>query len=297
MITYLFFRLLVFKLRFVPFTLLYVLSDFFSFVIFKIFKYRVKVINANLRRAFPEKPDSEIQQIERKFYKHFTDITLESLKGFSCSPQKLKKRYLFLNTVSTDTYFEQGKNIIIAAGHYGNWEWGPLALTGQMKHLPIGLYKPLKNKYIDSYIRRNRAKWGAMVAPIENTRFVFTNKPEKPLAVAFIADQSPSNTRKAIWIKFLNQDTACLHGLEFYSKMYNTPVIYFAINRVKRGYYEVSGTEIAQYPNDCADNAITQKYMQLLEEQIMANPQFWLWSHKRWKHKRTADNEIIRENI
>lgn len=293
MFIYVLFRWLLFSLKIVPFRLLYIYSDVFYIFIYYIFGYRKKVVYSNLKNSFPDKSKEEIKKIAKKFFKHFTDITLESIKGFAVPQKKMIKRYKYVNPEITDKYYNKNKNVIMVAGHYGNWEWGTQTVQKQMMHYPIGVYKPLSNKYIDNFIRMHRAKHGAKLIGIRDTRYAFSKEYEKPVAFVLISDQSPSNSRKAYWTHFLNQDTACLHGVENYSKQFNLPVIYMSVKKVRRGYYELIAKELVNEPNKYNEGEITALFMKELEKTIIQEPEYWLWSHKRWKHKPKIDTKII----
>lgn len=285
-IGYLFFRLAVFGFWLMPFPILYLHSSFLYFVLFKVFKYRKTVVINNLKNSFPEKSEKEINEITLKFYKHLADITVESIKGLSMSKESLIKRYKVENPELLKTYFDKGLNLIGVGSHYNNWEWGVLSFSLQFPHKSIGLYKPLSNQFIDRYIKRKRAEWGMHLKSIYKTSELFKEEHEKPVIYIMVGDQSPSNTKKAYRIDFLNQDTACLHGIENYSRQNNLPVIYGDVQKLKRGYYSITLTEIIDSPGNFSEGEITKKYMQTLENIIKKQAEFWLWSHKRWKEKK-----------
>lgn len=285
-IGYLFFRLLVFLFSIVPFWLLYLYSDFLYFIFFHIFKYRKDVVYKNLKNSFPEKTEKEINEIAKGFYKNLSDITLESIKGLSMSKKALKKRYPVVNVDLLKDYFNKGQSVIGLAAHYTNWEWGVISFGFQFTHKSIGLYKPMSNKYIDAYVKKSRAAWGMNLVSIKDTHSTFEKKHEKPAIFFMISDQSPSNINKAKWVKFLDQETACLHGAEAYSKKYNLPVVFGDVQRIKRGYYQIELSLFEENPQNTKDGEITEHYMKKLEDIIKAKPENWLWSHKRWKHKK-----------
>ncbi len=285
-IVYLFFRIFVFLFSILPFRLLYLHSDILYCILFHIFKYRKDVVFDNLRKSFPEKSEEEIRAIAKGFYKNLSDITLESIKGFSMSKKTFLKRYRILNSELLDTYFEKGQNLIALAAHYGNWEWAAVSFGFQLKFKCLGLYKPLSNKYIDEYLLKKRSVLGMNLVPIKDTYKTFASNHEKPALFLMASDQSPSNIKRAIWVNFLNRDTACLHGAEKYAKMYNLPLLYFDLERIKRGYYQISISVLEENPQNLPDGEITKLYMQHLERVIRKKPENWLWSHRRWKHKR-----------
>ncbi len=283
---YYFFRLTVLIFSAVPFFLLYFLSDILYLFFYYVLKYRKDVVFKNLRNSFPEKSDTEIRKIAKGFYRHLSDITVESIKGLSMSRKSLLKRYKVVNLELLDPYYEKGQSVIGLAAHYNNWEWGVAGFGYQFRHKSIGLYKPLSNKYIDNYVRKSKVAAGMFLVPIKQTRHTFEEKHEKPAIFLMISDQSPSNLKKAIWVKFLNQDTACLHGAEYYSKKYNIPLIFGNVQRIKRGYYEVKLSVFEDNPRETAEGEITRRFMKTIEEIIKEKPENWLWSHKRWKHKK-----------
>ncbi|MCF6364603.1 MAG: lysophospholipid acyltransferase family protein [Bacteroidales bacterium] len=285
-IGYIFFRFLVFIFSLIPFWALYFYSDILYFFFFHVFGYRKKIVYNNLRKSFPDKADKEIHSIAKKFYTNLSDITLESIKGLSMSKKTLLKRYPVLNIELLDEFFNKGQNVIGLAAHYTNWEWGVISFGFQFKHKSVGLYKPLSNKYIDSYVKKSRAAWGMNLVPIKDTFKAFNEKHEKPAVFFMVSDQSPSNVKKAVWVKFLNQDTACLHGAENYAVKFNVPMVFGNVQRVKRGYYTVELSIFEKNPAQTKPQELTQRYMQKLEKIIKENPENWLWSHKRWKHKR-----------
>lgn len=283
-ITYIFFRLLIFLFWITPFWLVYIHSSVIYFLLYKVLGYRKKVVTKNLKNSFPKKSDTEIKTITKKFYQNLSDILVEGIKGLSMSKKSILKRYTVTNPEVADKYYELNKSIIGIGSHYCNWEWGVLSFSLQFKHKSIGLYKPMSNKYVDRYMRRSRAAWGMNLVSIYETSKHFNQKSDEPSLYFMISDQSPSNTDKAYWIDFLNQDTACLHGPENYSKKYNMPIIYGHVNRIKRGYYTVTLEEIEIKQN--SPGFITKQFMKKLEKDIIHTPENWLWSHKRWKKSR-----------
>jgi KDO2-lipid IV(A) lauroyltransferase len=168
-------------------------------------------------------------------------------------------------------------------GHYNNWEWGSLAAAKQLKHNIVALYKPLSNKLIDQYAIKIRARYGTELASIFKTSLTFEENLNKTTLFLLVADQSPSNERKAYWINFLGRNTAFLHGPETHAKKNNLPVFFIDIQRVKRGFYTVEIVLLADNPAVLDDGEITHRYAKALEEQILKNPKNWLWTHRRWK--------------
>ncbi|MCK9422451.1 MAG: lysophospholipid acyltransferase family protein [Bacteroidales bacterium] len=282
-IVYLIFRFFIFIFRIIPFRALYCFSDLVYLVVYYVVGYRKKVVFANLKNSFPEKSVGEINRIARGFYHHFADLAIESLKAFTMNEQAVVKRYQYTNLAFLDALYREGKSVICVAGHYGNWEWGGIATGTQMLHKPVGFYKPLSNKYVDAYIRRTRVQGRSVLASITHTAETFLTDWREPAIFYMVADQSPSSPRLAHWVNFLNQDTATLHGPEKYARMYNIPVVFACIKKVKRGNYSVGFEMLEPNPVSTKTGEITVRYMQMLEAEIKAQPEYYLWSHRRWK--------------
>ena len=282
------FKIMVFPLSFIPFWMLYLISDFLSFLLYKVLRYRRKIIMLNLKKSFPEKSQQELEQIAKKYYKNLADISVEWFKGFSLSEKQLFQRYKIVNPELITDYLNEKKSIIIIGSHYCNWEWGALSFGLQFKQRAIGFYKPLKNRYTDKYIRIKRAAWGMHLISIKDTYRAFINNLNFPSIYFMISDQSPSNMDKAIWVNFLNQDTPCLHGPELYARKMNYALIYGDAQRIKRGYYTITLSLIESQPRETTPTEITKKMMAKLESIIIQKPENWLWSHKRWKRKRSS---------
>lgn len=270
----------------IPWGLIYGYSNIMAKLLHNVLKYRVKVTRSNLRLAFPEKSDAELAVIEKQSYQNLADISVEALKGFTMRNSAIRERHKILNPELLDYYYNQKQSIIGVAGHLNNWEWGALSAGIQLKHHPVAIYKPLSNKLIDWFIKWNRSIRGTELVPTNQTFDTFQKYKHKPCIYILVADQSPSNLSKAYWINFFNQDTACIHGPEKYAKMYNYPVIYIDIKRVKRGYYTVELSVLCDKPNELQDGELTAAYMHRLEQSIRENPESWLWTHRRWKRKR-----------
>lgn len=271
----------------IPFWLLYFFSDCLFVLFYYLLPYRKKVIFENISNSFPNISEQEKIKLMKGFYKNLCDIILEGVKGFSMSKEQLVARYKVLNPEIMDLYFEKGQDVISVGAHYANWEWGIIAAPAQIRHQVIGFYTKLSNTYIDEYMRSNRKKLGTEMVAQSDVRKAFSGKKDKPATYFFGADQSPSNLKGVHWMTFLNQDTPCMKGHEFFAKHYNMPVVYFDVQRVKRGYYTVKLITLVENSAATASGDITEKYMRTLEEIILKKPEDYLWSHRKWKHKRT----------
>jgi Kdo2-lipid IVA lauroyltransferase/acyltransferase len=283
---YLVFRVFIFVFRFIPMRLLFGFADLIFYLVYYIAGYRKKVVFENLRNSFPGKTEEEIGLIAKGFYHHLADMLIESLKAFTMTEKEVVKRYRFINTAFLDELYKQGRQVIVVAGHYGNWEWAGIAAGTQMAHKPVGFYKPLSNKPIDRYVQRTRVQGRAKLASIVKTAETFKTDWGEPAAFYMVADQSPSSPRLALWVNFLNQETATLHGPEKYSRITNFSVVFASVKKVKRGYYTAEFKMLEAEPSKTKTGEITGRFMKMLEEVIIEKPEYYLWSHRRWKLKR-----------
>lgn len=287
LIVSIFFLMFVVIIAITPFRLLYVFSDFIAWLLRCVFCYRVKVVIENLERSDLNLTPEQKQALIRKIYKNLSDILLESLKSFSMNRASVRKRHKVLNPEVAEPFYLNGQSLILATGHLGNWEWGSLSAAIQTPFRILGFYKPLKNKYINRLIYLSRARFGTILAATRETSHSFTNYQEVPTVFLMAADQNPRRVEQAIWVRFMGRETAFLHGLEKYAPTHQLPIIFAAINRVKRGNYELELSVLTENPSHHKPGEITQMYANKLESVIREHPEDWLWTHRRWKHKPT----------
>jgi len=242
----------------------------------------------NLKNSFPDRSEAEIKAISRKFYRYLCDLIMESLKTITWNEQQARSRVTMKNVEMLDALHEQGKSIVIVMGHLGNWEWAGPGFSLNCKHQLYVVYRPLVNPYFEKVFSRSRTKFSTQIVAKSNTLRSMVANRKISSATALIADQAPHPINSASWIDFLNQDTAVFSGPEKIAKKLNYPVVYMQVERVKRGYYEVHPTLLAEFPKETADLEITLAFNKILEEGIHKYPETWLWSHKRWKHKRST---------
>lgn len=288
------FYLVVKPLSYIPLPVMYVVADVVSWLLYRVVGFRKAVVMGNLRRAFPGKPDATINRIAREYYRHLADLVFEAIRSFSISGAEIQRRAKVANPELFAPFFERGQSVIVAAGHYNNWEMTATALPFYLKHQIIGLYKPLKNTYLNEKITQSRSQFGMKMVSIRKTRAFFESKHGTSL-ILFATDQAPSNPLRAYWTQFLNQDTAVLYGTEAYARKYNYPVIFGYIEKVKRGHYQIRFELLTDNPAATPPGSISEQHTRLLEGEIQALPQYWLWSHRRWKHERPADWELQSE--
>lgn len=286
MFSALLYYLVILPVSLLPFPVLYLFSDFLYLLLYRIFGFRKKVVMTNLVNSFPEKNPAEIRRIADLFYHHLCDLIVESFKSFTISGQEIRKRMVLLNPEITDSYFDRGQSVILAGGHFNNWEWIAVSIDQQMKHKSAGIYKPLSNGFFDRKMRETRGRFGLLLVSTRKVREFFEKFKGIPTAIMFAIDQSPGKVENSYWTRFLNQDTAVLFGTEKYAREYGYPVLFGYIDKVKRGFYTFRFVTVTDHPAETRYGEITEKITRLLEEQILEAPQYWLWSHRRWKHKR-----------
>ena len=283
---FLFYYFFILPISYLPKYFLYFFSNLLYVFLGRVLKYRKKIIHKNLKNSFPEKSENEIFEIRNNFYKHFCDLIVESFSGFSISRKSIEQKITIKNQDLLNEFAVKGQNIILIGGHYNNWEMTAQRMPLVFKHELFAIYKPIKNKFYDRKMKSSREKFGLNMISMKETKAYFTNETGTPRAIIFGSDQSPSNSKKAYWTKFLNQDSAFLYGAEKYAKSFNWPVIYVSINKIKRGEYLVEYQLITQKPKEESYGEIIKKFAFLLESDIKNQPEYWLWTHNRWKKEK-----------
>lgn len=272
-----------------PFPVFYLFSDFIYFLLYRVVGYRKKVVFENLKNSFPEKSYNELKKIEKDFYRYLCDLFLETIKTLTISRNEAVKRCKF-NAKTTLVFNElanKNQSCIIVMGHYGNWEWAGNSFSLQCKQQLYVIYHPLSNKYFDKLMYDLRTRFGTKLYAMKDTmREMIRNKNEVN-ATAFIADQTPSPD-SAYWTTFMNQDTPVFWGTEKIAQKLNYPIVYITIKKIKRGYYEVDSELLINEPKNTSLGEISELHTRKLESDIITQPSIWLWSHRRWKHKKNV---------
>ncbi|MCK4562637.1 MAG: lysophospholipid acyltransferase family protein, partial [Flavobacteriaceae bacterium] len=242
----------------------------------------------NLLSAFPEKTPQERKIIEKKSFHHFVDIFMEMIKSFTISEKEISKRFIYKNTDILNDLYKQNKSLIIMAGHYANWEW-VVNVSGIVPYKGYAAYKKVKNKYFENKVKTSRTRFGANFIPTSEFMNIMTiHKEEHVLALyGLLSDQSPKLSKTHYWSDFMGVNVPVHTGAEMLSKKYNYPVIYFKTERIKRGYYESTVEVLAKNPQDFKNYEITDIFLQKLENQIRNNPEYYFWTHKRFKHMKS----------
>ncbi len=278
--------LIIIPISLLPFRILYYFSDFLFLFVYKLFGYRTKVVRQNLQNALPHKSQTELKEIEIKFYHHLCDVIVETFKSFTISSNEIQKRMVLENPELINRFYDVGKSVLIAGGHYNNWEWTATGLQQQMKHRVLGIYTPLANKFFNDRMLSSRGRFGLRLISFKLISKYYEDHQEECTATIFGIDQSPRNPTKCYWTKFLNQETGVQYGVEKFAKELNYPVVFGSIRKVRRGYYTLTFETVSDQPVDEPYGMIIEKATRRLEDQILENPQYWLWTHRRWKHKR-----------
>lgn len=273
-----------------PMSVLYVLSDILYFIIYKVVKYRIRVVRRNLSASFPEKSEAERLRIEKGFYHHFADYIVETLKLAHISLEELQQRAYVQNPEVVDRLMDQGHPCcILLMGHFGNWEWYSGSTTRFQDARMYQIYRPLKNKAVDNLFIWLRTKFGSFVLSKYETgrELIRLQRNQVRSVVIFLADQTPSRQNLHYWTNFLHQDTAILTGAERLARKLNIPVIFLDVQMLRRGFYTLKLQLISDNPKETPENWITEEYARRMEKSILRHPEGWLWTHKRWKYNRT----------
>ena len=265
---------------------LYVISDMLYLLFYYVIAYRKKVVRGNLSLCFPEKSKEELLVIEKKSYQHFVDQFMELIKSFSITDKELSNRLSLTNPEILDSYFSNNKSVVFVSGHYANWEWVPFIVETKLKyHLSVA-YKKLPNTYFDNLIRRTRKKFGVSVVPSKEIypEILKNLENDKIGAYGFIADQSPNWKKIKYWGNFMDIDIPVIVGPEVIARKLDLPVFYFKTVRLKRGVYQCSFVLLEENPKSAPLYQLTDKFIGELENQIKTAPEFYFWTHKRFKH-------------
>jgi KDO2-lipid IV(A) lauroyltransferase len=287
--------LIIKPISLLPLGILHTLSDFLYIVVYKVFRYRAKVVTSNLKNSFPEYSEKELVVLRRKFYHHFIDLIVESIKVFSISEEEAKARFVVTNPEILAPYAKRNQSLLLVGGHYNNWEMLAVGISAYIDHSSVAIYHALRNKFFNEKILKSRSKFGLIMLSRPDVKAYFANTQALTMTI-FGADQSPSIAKKVYWTRFLNQDTPVMFGVEKFAIEKNLPIIYGGIRKVKRGYYEFDLEVLFDEPLKCAYGEITEAHVRKLEDQIKEDPQYWLWTHKRWKRKKTQE-EMAEEQL
>jgi KDO2-lipid IV(A) lauroyltransferase len=284
LIAYIILYPIIWLISLLPLRVLYFLSKGLYFLIYYVARYRRKVVYENLRKSFPEKPEKEIEEISKKFYRYFSRLLLEIIKLVTITEKEFKSRITIKNPEVLLDLYNKGLHCIAVTAHYCNWEWYA-GTSGKTPYKIMSLYKPLSNKYVDKLLTNIRTKFGADLVPMSSAlRAIIKYKKAGTLACSgFIADQTPVRQYIQYWTTFLNQDTPILLGVEKVAKQTNQAVVFLKMMPVKLGYYEIEVIKLFEDVSNLPEYEVTETHVRLLEKIIIEQPEYWLWTHRRWK--------------
>lgn len=264
---------------------LYRLSRLLHGILFGLLQYRRTVVEINLIHAFPDKTSRELQIIRKRFYRHLAELAAETIKSASITENEFRKHIAPHHDALQllRKYERTGQPIFVVLGHYGNWEWSAL-LAGLESRLPFyALYQSGSNPTFDDFLVRTRSRFGCQLIPNKQLRSLYRHLNEGPALLAFVADQGPVNTRQAYWTRFLNLETPFFNGYASLAVKSDAVVLYVQVRKLDTGYYEVHLKTITESAAAETEDAITEKFVRYLEQDIREHPEYWLWSHRRWK--------------
>lgn len=285
-----------FIISLLPLWVFYRLSDGLYYLVYHVVRYRRRVVYANLRSSFPEKSEAEIERIAKEFYSFFCDYIVETLKLFSIGEKNIRKRMKFEGLGQVKEDFANGRSVSVYLGHYCNWEW--ISSLGLHLDEQCGqIYHPLENATLDRLFLYMRGRFKAQSIKMDDTFLTILKwkKEGRKNIVGYIADQVPGYNNIHYWADFLHHDTPVFTGAERISKIMDTAVYYIDVERPRRGYYVARFIKIADSLNEHPVFFATEQYFRLLEQNIQRAPQYWLWSHKRWKRTREEFNRMFTE--
>ncbi|HLA58160.1 MAG TPA: lysophospholipid acyltransferase family protein [Puia sp.] len=270
-----------------PLAVLYLFSDLLFVFVFYIWRYRKKVVFENLRISFPGKTDAEIKKLRWFYYRYLCDLFVETIKMITISSRELIKR-CYLDAQSRqllDKLYDNRESAILTLGHKGNWEWAGMAFSLLCQQHFYIVYHPLSNSILDKIMLQIRSRFGARLTTMNNAFKTLKQAGNEPILSAFVADQAPPPAT-ALWTEFLHQETPFFRGPEKISSKLGQDVVYLSIRRVRRGYYIMHVDKLADSQDEHVPGRVTEKYVEALEKDILSDPATWLWSHRRWKHKK-----------
>jgi Kdo2-lipid IVA lauroyltransferase/acyltransferase len=280
-------------LSIIPCWLMYRISDLLYVVNYYLIRYRKAVVFKNLRLSFPEKTEREIEHIARAFYRHFSDFLVESIKCLSIPMSTLDKRFHYANLEMIHQLEAEKKDFALVSAHYNNWEW-MIFFPAKMKHKFLAIYRPLQNKTVDRLSRRIRNRADPALVPMEHVyREALKYRAEnRRYSIWFLADQRPPRSNR-FWTTFLNQEVSFFEGVEKLSRKLGLAVIFLDIQKTSRGHYEARFIKLFENASLAAENEVMLACIHEMEKEIRAKPEYWLWSHNRFKHSRPEQINLI----
>lgn len=270
-----------------PFRLLYIFSDFVYFIVYHVIGYRKKTVRENLLIAFPDLSDKERLEIEKKSFQHLCDMFLEMIKTISITDKQIEERFTYSNLEIYKDLEKKGKSIALLASHYASYEW-VISMNRKISHKGYGIYKQITNPYFDDLVKKIRSRFKAyLITTKETKKTIAKNYKNGVLGVyGFASDQTPRRSDNMYWYTFFGQTTAIHYGAENLAKEFDMNIIFLKVKKIKRGYYQATFEVPTEDVKSVPDYKISEQFMRSVEKQIIEAPEYYLWTHKRWKHKK-----------
>lgn len=268
-----------------PFWLLYLVADFLYIILYYITGYRRKVVEENLRNSFPKKSAAERAGIEKKYYRYMADLMVETVKSVSISKKELMRRMKPLHADLLEHYFSNGKSVLAVTAHYGNWEMACLGFGYTTDKRRLVVYKPQSNEVFTDFFNRTRSRSGVTMVSMRQTLRKMIEYKNEPTVTILASDQTPARGDAKYFTTFLHQPTAVFLGVEKLAAVTDCAIVFYRVDRVKRGYYTLSVVPLIEDPKQTKPHEITETHVRYLENLINEKPEYWLWSHRRWKIK------------
>ena len=283
---------LLWLISILPFRLFYFFSDFVFFVLFYVVGYRKRVVSENLARAFPGKSKKELKKIKKEFYRHMCDMFLEMVKTLNLSKEELKERYKIIN-IEVLQDIVKDKSVLIVCSHYANWEWN-VSINNYVNAKGYAVYQKMGNTYFDDLIKKIRAKWNTtLITQQETVKTVYRNVQNGVnSAYGMVSDQSPQVKRAQYWSEFMGVKVPIFNGPESMARKLDLAVVFLKVSKVKRGFYQAEFIPITTSGKQTKKHQITDQFLRLTEDQIREKPEYYLWTHKRWKHRNKVPVEF-----
>ena len=280
---------LIWLLSLLPFRVLYIISDGFYGLLYYVIGYRKKVVYDNLKLAFPNKSEKEILSIRKKFYHHFVDVFIEMIKSFTISKEEIYKHYKYPNIDFFTKLYKNGKSVILVGPHYANWEW-IMSVDSFVNYKGYAAYTKVNNPYFNNKILKSRAKFGTNLVPTSKiiTEIIYNQKNNIQAMYGLLSDQSPQLKKSFYWRTFFDVKVPVHTGGEMLAKKYNMNMVYIETKKVKRGYYETTFSLISSDTQKHKDYELTDIFIEKVEKQVRKQPEYYFWTHKRFKHKDKA---------
>lgn len=289
---YALFRMVIRLLSGLSDTTLYKISAFLKYILLRVFKYRLDVVETNLKRSFPTKTKAEVRDLVTQYYQNLSELVVESLASYGWPDERFESHFEFKNLDVLHGMLNIHPQVIGVTAHTGNFELGAVLTQKQLGVPCYAVYRPLANPYIEKFLLERRTNQGLTIRPNKQLSELIERMTGKSI-LFLVADQNPASIAKALWVDFLNQDTAFVHGPAVLAKTYKMPILYFDTVKIRQGYCECFISVLIDDPAKYSELEITRAYAKKLEDGILKHPDDWLWSHKRWKWKR-AEGEVIK---